>query len=276
MGPLLVVVAHPDDEVIGMAGVILRESRAGRQVRVAIVTNGNAWGSRADGLRRNAESVAGLAVLGVPREDVIFLGYRQTVLPRLRGEPTYALGVDGGEDGDYRFVTTGRHARGTSRDLGRDLASVVGGAEEIYTHVPFDGHADHAHVANRVLAAATGAVIWGTLVHPPGAGSCLELSAGRWPAPAGDPQERFLPDAEVEAPPSPACAERPAATSWGPRGEPDVRPEVPHEMQRPDEATNLKWRAIACHESQLELGPVSAGYLRAFVRRHEFFWRLAG
>ena len=45
-------------------------------------------------------------------------------------------------------------------------------------------------------------------------------------------------------------------------------------MQVEDEASNLKWRAIACHASQVELGPVSAGYLRAFVRRHEFFWRL--
>jgi hypothetical protein len=45
-------------------------------------------------------------------------------------------------------------------------------------------------------------------------------------------------------------------------------------MQRAEEASNLKWRAIACHASQVEVSPVSAGYLRAFVRRHEFFWRL--
>jgi hypothetical protein len=51
---------------------------------------------------------------------------------------------------------------------------------------------------------------------------------------------------------------------------------VPEDMRRPDEATNLKWQAIACHESQVELGGVSAGYLRGFVRSHEFFWRLAG
>ena len=46
-------------------------------------------------------------------------------------------------------------------------------------------------------------------------------------------------------------------------------------MQVADEAANLKWRAIACHASQVEASSVSAGYLRAFVRRHEFFWWLA-
>jgi LmbE family N-acetylglucosaminyl deacetylase len=277
---VLVVVAHPDDEAIGMAGVIAAARSNGRRVVVAIVTNGNAWGSREHGLRRDAESVAGLALLGVPRDDIFFLGYPDGALdrrPRLRRERTYALAHDGGPDGDFRFVRTGRHARRAPRELARDIATLVGEAPEIYTHVPFDGHRDHSIVAGLVLAAARpGTVIRGTLVHPPGAGACLELSASRWPTPAGEPHERFLPAAEVGPPPSPACAEQPATTSWGPLGPPDLLVEVPAEMQRPEEDANLKWQAIACHESQLELGPVSAGYLRAFVRRHEFFWQLAG
>ena len=155
------------------------------------------------------------------------------------------------------------------------FASSRPGADEVYTHVPFDGHPDHAALAPLVVEAAPpDAAVWGTLMHPPGAGSCMELSAGRWPAPAGEPGTRFLPAAEVEAPPSPACAPEPEATSWGPLGPPHELREVPADMQVADEASNLKWRAIACHVSQLEHGPVSAGYLRAFVRRHEFFWRL--
>jgi LmbE family N-acetylglucosaminyl deacetylase len=276
---LLVVVAHPDDEAIGMAGVIAAACRDGRRVVVAIATNGNAWESREHGLRRDGESVAGLELLGVPREDIVFLGYPDGTLerlPRLRAKRTYALAGGGGDDGDFRFVRTGRHARRTARELGRDIATLVQDAGEVYTHVPFDGHEDHAAVARLVLAAAPpGIAVWGTLIHPPGAGECLELSASRWPAPPGEPPQRFLPESDVEPPPSPACAENPAARSWGPLGPPDALVEVPAEMQRADEAANLKWQAIACHESQLELGPVSAGYLRAFVRRHEFFWRLA-
>jgi hypothetical protein len=58
-------------------------------------------------------------------------------------------------------------------------------------------------------------------------------------------------------------------------GAPHELREVPPEMQAEDEAANLKWRAIACHASQVEASEVSAGYLRAFVRRHEHLWRLA-
>ena len=39
-GPVLVVAAHPDDEVLGTAGVIARARAAGRRVYVAVVTNG--------------------------------------------------------------------------------------------------------------------------------------------------------------------------------------------------------------------------------------------
>jgi LmbE family N-acetylglucosaminyl deacetylase len=248
---VLVVVAHPDDEAIGMAGVIAAARRDGRRVVVAIVTDGNAWQDREYGLRRRAESLAGLALLGVTPDDVVFLGY-----VTLEGLP--------------------RFGRRTRRGLARAIVRITSGATHVYTHVPFDGHADHAEVARQVLAAAPGATVWGTLMHPPGAGSCLELSASRWPPPPGEPRARFRPAADPEPPPSPACAEHPEATSWGPLGPPDALVEVPEDMQRPDEETNLKWRAIACHESQVELGDVSAGYLRGFVRRHEFFWRLAG
>ncbi|MGZ8693911.1 MAG: PIG-L deacetylase family protein [Gaiellaceae bacterium] len=247
---LLVVVAHPDDEVLGTAGVIATAVRAARTVKVAIATDGDAWQGSETGERRRAESLAGLALLGVGDDDVQFLGYPDNGLSRL-----------------FRF--------GARRKLRRDLHGLAAGAQEIYTHVPFDGHPDHAALARLVVEAApTGVAVRGTLMHPPGAGSCLELSASRWPAPAGEPHERFLPAAEVGPPPAPACAPDPATAGWGPLGPPHEVREVPSDMQAPDEAENLKWQAIACHPSQVELGPVSAGYLRAFVRRHEFFWRL--
>ena len=254
-----------------MAGVIARTVRTGRPLTVAIATNGTAWGSREDGLRRGAESVAGLALLGVPREDVVFLGYPDGSLgrlPRFRAGETHAL------DGEHRFVRTGRTA--TRRNFARDVAELVADADVVYTHVPFDGHGDHVAVAEQVLAAVgPGTEVLGTLMHPPGAGACLELSASRWPGPAGVPAARFRPGEELEPPPSPACAEHPAGRSWGPLGPPQVLLDVPEDMQSDDQAANLKWRAIACHESQVGLGPVSAGYMRGFVRRQEFFWRLA-
>jgi LmbE family N-acetylglucosaminyl deacetylase len=245
---LLVVVAHPDDEALGFAGVIARAVTEGQGVRVAVATNGDAWRDADHGERRRHESLAGLALLGVQADAVRFLGYPDNGLAGL---------------GWLR-----------RRRMARDLRRLVADASAIYTHVPFDGHPDHAALARLVVRSAS-VPVWGTLMHPPGAGSCLELSASRWPAPAGEPHERFLPEAEIEAPPSPTCAPEPAAASWGPLGPPHELREVPAEMLALDEAANLKWRAIACHASQVEVSPISAGYLRGFVRRHEFFWRLA-
>ena len=255
-----------------MAGVIARAVREGRPLTVVIATNGDAWGSREDGLRRGAESVAGLELLGVPREHVVFLGYPDGSLgrlPRFRAGETYAL------DGEYRFLRTGRHARRTRRNFARDVSDLVAAAEVVYTHVPFDGHGGPRR--RRRAGARGGAPGHRGARHadaPARRGRVLELSASRWPGPAGDPAARFRPGEELEPPPSPACAEHPAERTWGPLGPPQVRIAVPARCGRTDEAANLKWRAIACHESQVGLGPVSAGYMRAFVRRQEFFWRL--
>jgi LmbE family N-acetylglucosaminyl deacetylase len=46
-GPVLVIVAHPDDEALGAAGVIARARAAGRRVYVAVVTNGEGRAQRA-------------------------------------------------------------------------------------------------------------------------------------------------------------------------------------------------------------------------------------
>jgi LmbE family N-acetylglucosaminyl deacetylase len=47
-GPVLVVVAHPDDEALGFAGVIKSAITAGRPVYVAVVTNGATEGGLTD------------------------------------------------------------------------------------------------------------------------------------------------------------------------------------------------------------------------------------
>src|SRR5262249_36985763 len=127
-----------------------------------------------------------------------------------------------------------------------------------------------------------GAVLHATLIHPQGTGDCLGLSAEQWPNPPlgdHDPFARFTPTLDVTPPPLPACALRGGRASWGPRGPPDQLVEVPPEMQAADPDRNLKWRAIARYTSQVDCTrrsdggyPASCGYMRAFVKRHEFFW----
>src|ERR1700738_3669694 len=63
---LLVLAPHPDDEVIGCGGVVARHLWDGRQVHVVIATDG----AEAGGGDREAQSRAGLAILGESRADV--------------------------------------------------------------------------------------------------------------------------------------------------------------------------------------------------------------
>lgn len=96
---VLVVAPHPDDEVLGCAGVIQQAVRAGAEVHVALVTNGDAaelaliFAERAPrrtareyrrlGEIRQQESLNALASLGVPADHVYFLGYPNNGLEAL-------------------------------------------------------------------------------------------------------------------------------------------------------------------------------------------------
>lgn len=88
---LLVVAPHCDDEMLGCGGLIQQTLRAGGQVRVVILTNGDGFRAATqramrdlrvepqDYIRlarlRQAESRRALAHLGVASENVLFLGY---------------------------------------------------------------------------------------------------------------------------------------------------------------------------------------------------------
>jgi hypothetical protein len=61
-------------------------------------------------------------------------------------------------------------------------------------------------------------------------------------------------------------------------GPPTESVTVPTNMQSTSESTNVKWQAIEKHASQIDCtNPdeyyVNCGYMRAFVKRNEFFWR---
>jgi LmbE family N-acetylglucosaminyl deacetylase len=327
--PVLVVVAHPDDEALGFAGVIVRSISEGRRVFVAVVMNGDSGargrallrycgaprGGSAQtaryGCRRLGESRAALKVLGVHwdrdpyRSDIFFLGYagvrlreiassqRPLTGDRARLHHTYAEDWDGKFftcNGDLRYLLEGRHSQLCAPDLARDMDSLLELTRpvDVYTHVAFDGHPDHAELNSQVVAAVERAgmevTLHATLIHPEGTGDCMYASAFAWPNPAreiGGPYvERFTPDLDFEAPPSlPGSPEDVAGGRWGPLGEPNEVIEVPPAMRHPDPARNLKWRAISRYESQLEATPdaegngdPARGYLRAFVKRSEFFW----
>lgn len=87
----LIIAPHPDDETLGGGGVIEKAIRAGKQVKVVIMTTGDGYEScvkanfhvekpgpadfRRLGEARHLESIAAMQHFGVPAENVMFLGY---------------------------------------------------------------------------------------------------------------------------------------------------------------------------------------------------------
>jgi LmbE family N-acetylglucosaminyl deacetylase len=258
------------------------------------------------GITRGGETIHAMAALGLgwsadPKaSDVLLLGYPNLRLVAIAGatEPittdeaglhhTYAARGDGaGCDGDLRFRLDGRHGELSARALAADLDAVLALARptDVYTHAVFDGHPDHAEVFRQVEAALTRARFAGTLhttlIHPEGTASCMGASAEQWPNPPlvdDDPFARFTPALDVTAPPTPPCSTGATAAHWGPDGPPDELVLVPPPMQQPGVAENLKWQVISRYASQVDCAPrerghhPSCGYMRAFVKRHEFFW----
>ena len=261
------------------------------------------------GLRRGAETLAAMQLLGLtaaarPETSAVFLlGYPNLGLTAIEGaaapytgDPsglhhTYAEDGDGDVatcTGDLRHRLDGRHAPLTGEAFARDLDALIALVRptEVYTHAVFDGHPDHAVVARALDAAITRSALpvtrRATLIHPEGTGGCMGPSAREWPNPAEwdvGSLDRFTPHLDVEPPPLPSCGEGRRAGGWGDAGPPDTLIEVPAAMRDPVPERNLKWRVLSQYASQIDCTPdaqgrphASCGYIRAFVKRHEFFW----
>lgn len=96
---LMVFSPHPDDETLGTAGLIQRVIQKGGKVRVVFMTSGDGFTEgvekerrlqhptaidfRRYGKEREQEALHALAVLGLQKEDVEFLGFPDAVLSNL-------------------------------------------------------------------------------------------------------------------------------------------------------------------------------------------------
>lgn len=94
----LIVAPHPDDEVIGAAGLIAALKRQGCDVKVIIVSDGAAshpgskrWPRQRLVAARRQESLRALRRLAVLPQDVTFLGLPDGALARQEAECRYAL-----------------------------------------------------------------------------------------------------------------------------------------------------------------------------------------
>jgi LmbE family N-acetylglucosaminyl deacetylase len=274
-GPVLVVAPHPDDEVLIAAGIIARSRRAGVVVDVAVMTNGG-LGCERDGGVRQAESVTGLAALGVSEDHIHFLGLPDGSLADLGATPLPPI-EQRDRDGRCVVVTTtsawrGRgahdvHTRRTGRpgrltvDVAEDdlvaLLDELKPALVVTTH-ELDTHPDHAATgilvrrALEVRAAREGTVpspvqLWRGVVHVDDV----------WPKEEAS-HPPFTPDRPM--PPLPSFFAGP--------GQP-LRIPVDDVVGGP----TGKLTVLAAHRSQMGPRPED-NWLAAFARTDEVVWPL--
>lgn len=149
---IMVIIPHEDDE-INVAGTVITGARQeGLQVICIFVTNGD-WECPAE--VRYKEALQSLQVLGVPREDIIFLGYPDGGIHAERS--VWVHGVDqavsvlghtktSGIYGipEYSMQSQGRHSSYTKKCFLTDLESVILKYQAgCIICVDFDFHPDH-------------------------------------------------------------------------------------------------------------------------------------
>jgi LmbE family N-acetylglucosaminyl deacetylase len=183
---LLVFAPHPDDEVLGCAGVILQALADGKRVGVVVLTNGDGYPKAAAvmakksvdeltsedfdklGAIRQGQSLEGAQRLGLPAGSVMFLGYPDSALAQLsetRGaEPlrqkfTRRNGTYGAAVADYHSLVHGSPAPYTRAALLGDVGEIIAAFKpaEIYVTHEVDAHADHKAAYTFVREAAQAA-----------------------------------------------------------------------------------------------------------------------
>ncbi len=263
---LLVIAPHPDDEIIAAGGLMQKVLQQGGQVHVVIVTNGDGSASATmlesrrlpgaaqylqAGVNRQQESLRALALLGIPPEDVDFLGYPDQGIRALWSDHWNSEGV---YRSPFTRMTSSMYPLTynpvsvyTGNSLLADLRSIIADFCPDVVVAPHleDSHADHwATGAFTALAAAlerNGEMprLLLYLVH-----------RGDFPVPRGSLQF---------APLFPPLRLVNDTVYW-------------QKVTLPDEMVGLKGEAMESFRSQL---PLTGTYLRSFVRQNELFCELA-
>ncbi len=147
-GSVLVLAPHPDDEVLGAAGVMAETLRHGGRAAVIVATDGALGAKRERGPRlaatRQGETRRAMGRLGLGPGDVGFLGYADGGLAVAWDEQWRAARRDAGEVSATELVDA---LRGEIRS--RAPRAVV-------LPMPLDRHPDHAALGRFAMLAVLG------------------------------------------------------------------------------------------------------------------------
>ncbi len=279
---VMLIYAHPDDDIITAAGIVEAAHAAGNEVDVAFLTNGDRCDSPSQyyegsycttnsipmnpppsGVRQD-EAVAAEGLLGITESHLIFLGYPNGFLADIRAfdapsdtelvhTQTYASRGLGSTDWhNYHF---GGHGQYTRADMLTDVQSLIDSyrPDHIFTHSPWDRHNDHYTTYLEIVEAVSNIqdsdpsyqpLIHTTIVHVED-----EAYWGIWPASAN---------------PATPVNEYPSLSS-------DTGNELVWDQRESFAVpnTSLKSQAIEAHESQ---APADGGFIRRFNHSDEIFW----
>ncbi len=278
-GSIMVIVPHEDDEILMCAGIIERAVQCHVPLTVVMATNGDYGCDHLSvGRARLYETLDGLNMLGVDREQVVFLGYADTGMPK---EESFLYGLYHETDGErihpshcgtctyglpekdeFHKSEYGEHGSYTRNGFVNDLKAVLRKyrPESIFTTSLEDTHGDHCGLFLFVREVFADCAEEG---YEP------ELYCGLVHSGAGD--ENWPARGRVESlkePVGPDSDHRPEVFNWEDR---IVFP-VPDSMLSENLAENKKAAALAKHVTALK--PDAEEFLYAFVKTDEVFWEI--
>jgi LmbE family N-acetylglucosaminyl deacetylase len=276
---LLVFAPHPDDDAIGVGGVIQQALAARKKVRIVFATSGDGYPRAASALlkkpipelgppdyvilaaTRQREATAAGSLLGLDASSLLFLGYPDAAMTAVyanesrspvKSPYTGRHSTYGPAYTDYHMLTHGQPGAYARSSALADVVEILRDSTpaQVYVTDPADTHPDHVATFELVAAAATAIDYAGellTFVVHSGAPEC-------WPWPHGaTPLSRFEQHV-IDG------MSYPIGAHWPP----------PIHVPLTTAECALKLQAVAAHASQCA---IDREYLESFVKAEEIFWR---
>jgi LmbE family N-acetylglucosaminyl deacetylase len=276
---IVIFAPHPDDEVIGCAGIMMQALARGARVTVVAITSGDGFDAAAAGVThkrvdqvgpddflalsrfRQTESRNALEILGGTAEDLIVLGYPDGDLGNLyesaddkvitqqstKKNETYAL-----IQKDYHTSAHGKPAPYRRSSVIADLVELLNTLQptEIYVTDDADGHIDHRAAFWFVRDAAKQVGYKGAFY------TYLVHGLPAWPFPTGVTPDRPFESRKVDG------EVAPRGLPWPPPRQVPLTPEQAARKLKSIQAHNIPVLGMPEHQSEME----------SFVKSEEVFW----
>ena len=276
---VVVFAPHPDDEVIGCAGIIQQALARGARVKVVAITSRDGFPAAAAGVThklvdqvgpddffalsrlRQSQSQSALEILGGKADDLIFLGYPDGDLGKLyestddkivRQQFTGKNKTDALIQEDYHTSVHGNPAPYNRSSVLGDLAEVLKMLQpsEIYVTDETDGHIDHRAAFWFVRDAAKQVGFKGAFY------TYLVHGLPAWPFPPAVTPNQPFESRKVNG------EAAPRDLPWPP----------PKRVPLTLEQAQRKLKSIQVHNIPVVGMPEHQGEMESFVKSEEVFW----